>query len=170
LQHTEFFRTALQISLTGCWSGQSRRWAASAPIVYLYERICRPGTLFIIMLRFSPKRFKFAAGLLALDIILFTSTNATKAPSFAVIVGFGLLVLTIYAVIAELLALAGLYGLKLVRRRQLTIYLSVLVGGLIALQSIGELARRDVVVWLPLMFISYVYSAYVKPDRRNLES
>jgi hypothetical protein len=119
---------------------------------------------------FSHKSFWYGVGLLALDFILFGTTDATKAPSIVVIIGFGSVVLTIYVVIVEILSLIGLYGLHLPRRRQLAIYISVLLGGLLALQSIGELDRRDVLVWLPLIIVGYAYSAYVRPSRRNLES
>lgn len=122
------------------------------------------------MKKLGHRRVWYGCGLLILDVILFGTTNATRVQSVVVIIGFVLLVLTLYAVIRGLLALSGLYGLHLPHQRQLAVYLSILVGGLLALQSIGELDKRDVLVWLPLIMIGYVYSAYVKTGRRNLES
>jgi hypothetical protein len=116
------------------------------------------------------KFFWYGASLIALDFTLFGTTDATKAPSIVVIIGFGSVMLTIYVALVEILSFIGLYGLNLPHRRQLAIYISVLLGGLLALQSIGELDRRDVLVWLPLIIVGYAYSAYAKPSRRNLES
>lgn len=122
------------------------------------------------MKRLGHKRVWYGSGLLVLDMILFSSTNATKVPSPVSIIGFVLLVLTIYGAISCLLSLGRLYGIRVPGQRQMAIYASVLLGGMLALQSIGELDKRDIWVWLPLIVIGYVYSAYVKTGRRNLES
>lgn len=120
------------------------------------------------MKRFSHKRVRYGAGLLVLDGLLFGTTDAASVPSFVVIVGFLLLVLTFYSLIYGLLSLGGLYGIPLRHSRQLAVYLSVVAGGLVALQSIGELSSRDVLVLLPLATIGYIYSAYARTNRRNL--
>ncbi len=61
---------------------------------------------------------------------------------------------------------AGWYGLLggAHRKRQARV-LTGLVGGLIALQSIGELGPRDVLVLLPLALIAYLYVSYGKAER-----
>jgi hypothetical protein len=108
-------------------------------------------------------------GLLVLDVLLFGTTNATTAPSFVAIVGFGLLVVTAYYIVYALIGLAGFYGLSIKRRQPLALYLTIILGILVALQSIGELGPRDVLVMLPLAFIGYVYSTYAKSAGRNLD-
>ncbi len=117
---------------------------------------------------FGHKRAWYGIALLALDLVLFATTDATKVPSPVVIIGFVLLILTIYSLVYGLLSLSSLYGIRLPHRRQLAIYLSVLLGGLLALQSIGELDRRDVLVWLPLVVVGYAYNAYAKAGQSNL--
>ena len=107
-------------------------------------------------------------GLLALDLLLFCTTNPSTAPSFVTIVGYVLLVATFYYGIYGLIGLGRLYGLKIKRRRSLAIYLTVVVGMVVALQSIGELGMRDVLVILPLALVGYLYSAYSKTSRNNL--
>lgn len=108
-------------------------------------------------------------GLLVLDILLFTTTNATTAPSFIAIVGFILLVATVYYVIYEIAGLGRLYGLPVHHRKSLSAYLTVVSGLIIALQSIGELGSHDILVILPLALIGYLYSAYAKAGGRNVE-
>ena len=116
------------------------------------------------------KRVRYGAGLLLVDGLLFASTDAANVPSFVVIIGFLLLVLTFYSLVYGFLSLGGVYGVPLRHKRQLAAYLSAVVGGLVALQSIGELSSRDVLVLLPLAIIGYVYSAYARTNRRNLGS
>lgn len=116
------------------------------------------------------KRFRRLLYLLTLDIALFGATNATTAPSFVVMVGFVCLAVTSYYLIYGLIGLSGFYGLNITRKRTLALYLTIVTGGLLALQSIGELGSRDVLVVLPLAVVGYLYSAYAKTSRRNLGS
>jgi uncharacterized membrane protein len=108
--------------------------------------------------------------LLVLDILLFTTTNAGTAPSFVAIAAFVLLVATVYQLIYLLIGLSKFYGLPVRHKRPLAAYLTGVVGVIVALQSIGELGPRDVVVILPLAFVGYLYSAYAKAGRSNLET
>ncbi len=87
-----------------------------------------------------------------------------------VIIGFGLLSLTLYQLVRGLLRLGRLYGVTIKRQRSLAVYLTLITAGLIALQSIGELNRRDLTVLLPLSILGYFYSAYLKTSQRNLSS
>lgn len=111
-------------------------------------------------------------GLLAVDGVVFGSTNAGNAPSFMLIVGFLLLVVTFYYLVCGLLALSRLYGLTVKRKYRLAGSLTALIGFLVALQSIGELNTLDVAVLLPLVIIAYVYSFYGKAGTRagNLDT
>jgi predicted membrane protein len=113
------------------------------------------------------RQFQYVLGLLVLDILLFTTTNAATAPSFVAIIGFGLLVVTVFYVIYALTGLTKYYGLPVPRRKPLSIYLTAIIGLLVALQSIGELGPRDVMVILLLAGIGYVYSSYAKTAKRN---
>lgn len=99
-------------------------------------------------------------GLLAVDAAVFGLTNAGNAPSFMLIVGFLLLVVTFYYLICGLLALSRLYGLSVKRKYRLAGSLTALTGFLVALQSIGELNSLDIAVLLPLVIIGYAYSFY----------
>lgn len=98
--------------------------------------------------------------LLGLDMLVFGSSDARKVPSYILIVGFVLLLATVYQAFYGVLSLSRLYGLKLKRRGRFALYLTGVVGILIALQSIGELSPRDVAVLLPLAVIGYLYSSY----------
>ena len=106
-------------------------------------------------------------GLLAVDGVVFGSTNAGNAPSFMLIVGFVLLVVTLYFLMQGLLALARLYGVTVKRKYRLAGSLTVLIGFLVALQSTGELNSLDMAVLLPLALIGYAYSFYGAAGRRS---
>lgn len=116
------------------------------------------------------KHFLRIIGLLALDVLLFTTTNAGTAASFVAIIAFLLLVTTVYYIIFALISLGRLYGLSVKRKKSLAMYLTIVVGILVALQSIGELGPRDVLVMMPLALMGYLYSAYAKTGGRNLET
>ncbi len=111
-----------------------------------------------------------AVGLLGLDGLLFCTTDVSKVPSFIVIVGFGLLAATLYWIIRGLLRAGRLYGLTIRRQRTVSFYLTGIVAGLLALQSIGGLTHRDIMVLLPLSLIGYGYGVYLKNARRDLNS
>jgi hypothetical protein len=106
-------------------------------------------------------------GLLVIDGLVFTLTNAKSVPSFILIVGFVLLISTLYYLVYSLLTFARLYGLSIRRKRRLAGSLTALISGLVALQSIGELNSRDVLVLLPLVVIGYAYSFYGKTGTRT---
>ena len=118
----------------------------------------------------SNQSLRQAVCLLLADVLLFSTTDVSKVPSFVVIIGFGLLSLTLYWAVRGLLRLGRLYGLTIRRQQSLAIYLTIITAGLIALQSIGELNHRDLMVLLPLSIIGYFYSAYLKSSQRNLGS
>jgi hypothetical protein len=107
-------------------------------------------------------------GLLIVDLLLFGSSNAASAPAYLLIVGLVALSLTIYQFTYGLLAVAELCGLTIKGRRHLALWLTGLAAGLAALQSIGQLSQRDIVVFLPLVGVAYVYSWYLARGRRQL--
>jgi hypothetical protein len=113
------------------------------------------------------KRVWRVLALLLIDIIFFGSTNTTKVASYLVIVGFLLLTMSFYQVIYYFLSFIKLYGIPIKRKSHLAIYLTVVLGILVALQSIGELSPKDIIVLLPLAAVGYVYSSYMKPTKQK---
>ncbi|HEY5152452.1 MAG TPA: hypothetical protein VII55_00600 [Candidatus Saccharimonadales bacterium] len=105
--------------------------------------------------------WKFAA-LIAMDGAMFGLTNTGNVPSIGLMAGFLLLALTFYCFVRGLLSFARLYGLSIRRKRRLALVVTGLASGVVALQSIGELNSRDILVVVPLMLIGYIYSSYGK--------
>jgi hypothetical protein len=103
--------------------------------------------------------------LLVADFALFSTTNAQKTASFVLIIGFILLAITIYQLVYVLLSALKWYGIEVKRKRRLAAYITGLSGGVIALQSMGELNWRDIVVLLPLVALGYLYSFYLANSR-----
>lgn len=128
--------------------------------VYLYYDSQQPHAYMKIL---SHPRFWRVAALLAVDGLLFGLTDPRQVPSFTLIVAVLLLVVTVYQLMLALLLAADWYGLpgKAHRRRQARILTGV-AGGLIVLQSIGQLGTRDIVVAVPLALIVYLYISYGK--------
>lgn len=108
--------------------------------------------------------------LLVADVLLFGTTNPDSTLSFMLIVGFVLLCTTVYYLLDGLLAFAKLYGLSLKHRKRFIRTMTALFGGLVALQSIGQLSPRDVVVLSPLTVLLYLYIAYSRSTKQNLST
>jgi hypothetical protein len=108
-------------------------------------------------------------GLLIIDLLFFGNTNTNKDPSFIVIIGFILLMMTIYLVVFAIISFLKLYGLPVKNKKRIAIYISALFAVLTALQSIGELTSKDVLVLLPIAVIGYLYVGYTKPNRKKSE-
>lgn len=108
----------------------------------------------------SRKKWPFAA-LIAADLAVFGVANPESAPSQVLFVGFLLLVANFYVLTLGMLKLVAWYGVAPGRRRQRFIWLMTAVfSGLAALQSIGELSPRDVLVLFPLAGLLYLYLSY----------
>lgn len=116
----------------------------------------------------SHSRFWLICGLLAADGLLFGLTDPHEVPSLLLAGGFVLLLVTLYQLFLVALAAAGWYGLPggTHRQRQARVLTGVF-GGLIGLQSVGELGIRDVLVLLPLAVIAYLYISYGKSQAKN---
>ena len=100
--------------------------------------------------------------LLVADVLVFSTTNAKTVASPLLIVGFVLLMATFYQLMYGLLAALELYGLHWRKPQRLALYFTAFAGVLVALQSIGELSLRDVLVLLPLAALGYFYSSFGK--------
>lgn len=107
------------------------------------------------------------SGLLAADALVFGATNPESTPSFVLIVGFILMAVTLYYLLDGLLALTKLYGIPVRHKRRLLRTLTLLISGVVAFQSIGQLSTRDILVLSPLTVLFYAYVAYVKSSRRQ---
>jgi hypothetical protein len=101
------------------------------------------------------------AALAAADLVVFGATDPHNAPSMVLFAGFLLLATSFYVLLLSALKLFAWYGVSPGRHRKRFIRLSAGVfSGLVALQSIGELSSRDVLVLLPLAIIAYIYVSY----------
>jgi high-affinity Fe2+/Pb2+ permease len=105
--------------------------------------------------------------LLLVDGLLFCNTNARNVSSIFLIVGFGLLLMTIFYIWLGLLSLLSFYGLVIHRPHYLALCLSILSGGLLALQSVGELSPHDIAVLVPISLLVYFYSSYSSSAKRK---
>lgn len=120
----------------------------------------------------SRSHFWSLTGLLAADTVLFTATDPQEVPSIVLIVGFLMLAVTAYCLVLGLLAIGRWYGLlpSDSPRRRLARVVTGLLAGLIALQSIGQLGSRDVLVLLPLTILAYLYFTYGRTAKRESSS
>ena len=107
-------------------------------------------------------QFWLVIGLLMADGLFFGLSDPASVPSLALAIGFILFVVTLYRLLYGLLILVSWYGFSRGKRprRRLALTVTGLVGGIVALQSIGELAARDVLVLVPLVIGMYVYNSY----------
>jgi len=118
----------------------------------------------------SRKKWPLAA-LVAADLAVFGGTDPHNAPSIMLFIGFLLLSASFYVLLLGALRLVAWYGLSPGRYRKRFIRLSAGVfSGLVALQSIGELSRRDVLVVLPLALIAYIYVSYARKEAPELQA
>lgn len=118
--------------------------------------------------RFKQPQLLAGVVLAVLDIGFFSSTNPTKMPSGLLIVGFVLVALSIYALLRMLLGIASIYGLPLAEHgRRQALFLGGVCAVLVALQSLGELTLRDVVVLVLLALIAYLYTTYGRGAGRD---
>ena len=84
------------------------------------------------------------------------------------IVGFLLFSATAYYLFKGLLILLGLYGVHIGHQKRFVVAATVVISGLIALQSIGQLGPKDVVVMIILALLFYLYTSYAKASQRKL--
>ncbi|HET8992013.1 MAG TPA: hypothetical protein VFN31_03210 [Candidatus Saccharimonadales bacterium] len=111
----------------------------------------------------SLTKHKLAQSVLALfliDFLFFGSINSTKVAPFMLIVGLIVLVMNIYFLVYGVISLIRLYGIAVKRKGRISLYSSIFLGILIALQSIGELSGRDLIVIVMLAVASYAYITY----------
>ena len=103
-----------------------------------------------------------SSGLLMTDGLFFGLTSPSSVAPALVLVGFGLLVLTTYWLFYNLQKIVALYAPWLSRQRKLSVSLTGGLASLLALQSVGQLTARDVLI-IPLAEVAlYAYFGYGK--------
>jgi len=97
----------------------------------------------------------------ALDALFFSLTDPAKVTPLFLMAGFILAVATIYWFFRATMVVLGVYSKTVHRQaRQLARMLTLAAALLIALQSMGQLSFRDVLVLVPLLIIGYTYIRY----------
>lgn len=118
------------------------------------------------ILRFH--RYWYVLGLLLADGLFFSFTNPTKAVSQLLIVGFVLLAVSLYVLLAligrALVTYGGLSRATTTRVSRLTAVVLII---LLGMQSVGQLSPRDVAALVPLVVVGYVYLAYARRQRES---
>jgi len=112
------------------------------------------------------RRLIAICALIGVDGLFFGFTDPQSVAAWLTIVGFGLMIATLYLALRLLLVVASWYGLQL-RRRRVALVLALVLGGVLALQSIGQLSARDIAVLLPLGLIGYSYVTLSNRVSRN---
>ena len=98
-----------------------------------------------------------------LDILLFMMSNPRNAPPLILMIGFLLAVATLYYAIRLGLAVAKFYGVPLGgHAARVAVAMTAVSGSLMALQTMGQLTVRDVVILLPFLVLAYGYFNYAK--------
>lgn len=101
------------------------------------------------------------AALFTLDGFFFGFTEPHTVAAPMLIVGFGLIVANLYLMISGVIKVARWYGISFgSHARRVAAVATGVIGGLVALQSVGQLSPRDVLVLLPFAVIGYLYTSY----------
>ena len=99
--------------------------------------------------------------LLMIDSLFFGLTDPKNVPSWLLMVGFLLSLATLYQIVKGGLVALSWYGLPTRRHsRRLTMSITLVSAIFLALQSLGELGPRDIVVMLPFTWLTYLYFTY----------
>jgi len=112
------------------------------------------------MKRHSRKLLRLAA-LVVVDMLFFGLINPQNTYALVVVLGFVLLVITLYVTIDLLLILVEkVITLRPMARHRLHTSLTMLLALLIAMQSIGQLTIRDMTAIVPLVLVAAFYISY----------
>jgi hypothetical protein len=101
--------------------------------------------------------------ILLIDGFFFTLTDPNASSTSTLIAGCVLVALTFYTLISKIFGFINFSNMGLAKRnRFLAAYTTVVVVGIIALQSIGDLSLRDILIYVPLAILLYLYLSYGK--------
>lgn len=104
---------------------------------------------------------------LVVDSVFYGLINPRTAYAVVIIVGFGLLVATLYLIIDLLLALAErAVPFSAMTRHRLHVSTTMLLALLIAMQSIGQLTLKDLAAIVPLVLVAAFYTSYQRKQTR----
>jgi len=113
------------------------------------------------MKRYYTHKLVRILALLVIDGIFFGLIDPRKAYALTIIIGFGLLVLTIYTLVDLLLGLLErIVTFPAMTRHRLHTSITMLLGLLIAMQSIGQLTVKDLLAIIPLVLVAAFYLSY----------
>lgn len=116
------------------------------------------------------KRWPWAV-LITLDGLFFGLTEPSKVSVPMLIVGFGLIVASIYRLIHGIIGLTRWYGVSFgSHARRVAAVATGVIGSVVALQSIGQLSPRDLIVLLPFALVGYFYASYGQASTQPQES
>lgn len=111
----------------------------------------------------SNRAFVRLAALLVVDGLFFSLVNPKKAASFIVVLGFLLLLVTVYGLLHICIGQIGQrLGTSQGSIKKLVLLLTIFFGVLIGMQSIGQLSLRDFLAITPLVIILYFYLSYFR--------
>jgi hypothetical protein len=111
------------------------------------------------------RHLKRLAAFFALDAVLFGASNPASAPSWLIFIGFIAFCVSLYYLIYALISASALYGISVQRKRALSLYATLFIGVILALQSVGQLGPRDILVGMPLAVIGWFYNSYARTGR-----
>ncbi len=107
------------------------------------------------------RKFMQLSALFVLDVLFFGLIDPAKAYAVVVIVGFGLLVATVYVIVDFLLLLIEkLAVITPMARKRLLSGATMLFALLVAMQSIGQLTVKDMFAIVPLVVVVAFYLSY----------
>jgi hypothetical protein len=101
--------------------------------------------------------------LIVIDGLFFGLTDPRTVNSLFLIVGFVLLGLNVYVLVKIVLVFLAKLGFSIKNRGKIAGFSVILACLLLALQSIGQLSARDVLIIVPLTVLLYIYTAYIRP-------
>ena len=100
--------------------------------------------------------------LFVLDAVFFSMVNPVQAYAVVIIVGFLLLVVTLYVLIDFILAVSErIIPFTPHTKRRMALATTLVLSLLIAMQSIGQLTVKDVLAVIPLVIVLSVYFSYM---------
>lgn len=102
------------------------------------------------------------AALFIIDGVFFSLVNPVQAYAVVIVVGFLLLVVTLYVLIDFLLAVSErIIPFSPHTKRRMALATTLVLSLLIAMQSIGQLTVKDVLAVVPLIVVLSVYFSYM---------
>lgn len=104
----------------------------------------------------------FAPVLIIINVGFFGLTDPSKVNSGLLIVGYLLLVVTLFAAFRLFARAISLYGVPQTHANRIMGMFGGILSLCLALSSVGELSMRDLVVIIPLAVLLYIYLFYAK--------